>query len=338
MVTIKQIADLCGVSRGTVDRVLNNRGNVKPEKRELILQMAKKLNYTPNPAGKALAAQKSNPVVGILLPSKGIHFFDDVIDSLEKSEKKYEPYGMRVIWQTVRGYDVEEQCRILNELKPKINALIVNPINDPRFVSKLNELIAAGIFVVTINNDVEQADTHYYVGSNYINGGRTMGALLKMVGPDEAHIGVILGSLKLLGHRHRLQGLQESINNIPAYSIIEVIEDNDDNICSYDKTKNMLTAHPEINVLTILSSGGSYGTCRAAISMTDRNFLILVFDTIPTTREMMKSGIIRAAIYQHPHQQGQKAMQLVFDYLVNGIIPERNHYIMNNEIRILENI
>ena len=52
----------------------------------------------------------------------------------------------------------------------------------------------------------------------------------------------------------------------------------------------------------------------------------------------MKSGIIRAAIYQHPHQQGQKAMQLVFDYLVNGIIPERNHYIMNNEIRILENI
>lgn len=338
MVTIKQIADLCGVSRGTVDRVLNNRGNVKPEKRELILQMAKKLNYTPNPAGKALAAQKSNPVVGILLPSKGIHFFDDVIDSLEKSEKKYEPYGMRVIWQTVRGYDVEEQCRILNELKPKINALIVNPINDPRFVSKLNELIAAGIFVVTINNDVEQADTHYYVGSNYINGGRTMGALLKMIGPDEAHISVILGSLKLLGHRHRLQGLQESINNIPAYSIIEVIEDNDDNICSYDKTKNMLTAHPEINVLTILSSGGSYGTCRAAISMTDRNFLILVFDTIPTTREMMKSGIIRAAIYQHPHQQGQKAMQLVFDYLVNGIIPERNHYIMNNEIRILENI
>ena len=31
MVTIKKIADLCGVSRGTVDRVINDRGNVKPE-------------------------------------------------------------------------------------------------------------------------------------------------------------------------------------------------------------------------------------------------------------------------------------------------------------------
>ena len=51
MVTIKQIADICGVSRGTVDRVLNNRGHVKPEKCKLILEAAKMLNYTINPAG-----------------------------------------------------------------------------------------------------------------------------------------------------------------------------------------------------------------------------------------------------------------------------------------------
>ena len=43
MVTIKQIADLCGVSRGTVDRVINERGNVKPETKELVLSMAKEL-------------------------------------------------------------------------------------------------------------------------------------------------------------------------------------------------------------------------------------------------------------------------------------------------------
>ena len=61
MVTIKQIADLCGVSRGTVDRVINERGNVKPETKELVLSMAKKLGYKPNPAGKALSARKKNP-------------------------------------------------------------------------------------------------------------------------------------------------------------------------------------------------------------------------------------------------------------------------------------
>ena len=53
---------------------------------------------------------------------------------------------------------------------------------------------------------------------------------------------------------------------------------------------------------------------------------------------MMKKGLIKAALYQHPHQQGRRAMQLMFDYLVNGSLPEKNAYIMRNEIRILENV
>lgn len=42
----------------TVDRVINERGNVKPETKELVLSMAKELGYKPNPAGKALSARK----------------------------------------------------------------------------------------------------------------------------------------------------------------------------------------------------------------------------------------------------------------------------------------
>ena len=60
MVTIKKIAELCGVSRGTVDRVLNGRGRVKPETEEVVRQMARQLGYQPNPAGKALAARKKH--------------------------------------------------------------------------------------------------------------------------------------------------------------------------------------------------------------------------------------------------------------------------------------
>ena len=92
MVTIKQIADICGVSRGTVDRVLNNRGNVKPEKKEMILSVARELDYTPNPAGKALAARKTKLLLGIVMPSVGIEFFDIVIDAMKKAEKSYSYY------------------------------------------------------------------------------------------------------------------------------------------------------------------------------------------------------------------------------------------------------
>ena len=41
MITIQQIADLAGVSRRTVDRVLKNRGDVKSETRDKIEQILK---------------------------------------------------------------------------------------------------------------------------------------------------------------------------------------------------------------------------------------------------------------------------------------------------------
>lgn len=89
MVTIKQIAELCGVSRGTVDRVLNGRGKVKPEKAALVREMAEKLNYRPNPAGKALSARRKQPVVGVLIASEGVHFFDEVLSAMHHRAQKY---------------------------------------------------------------------------------------------------------------------------------------------------------------------------------------------------------------------------------------------------------
>ena len=46
--TIKQIAEKAGTSRGTVDRVLNGRGNVNPELAKRILDIAERERYQPN--------------------------------------------------------------------------------------------------------------------------------------------------------------------------------------------------------------------------------------------------------------------------------------------------
>ena len=66
-VTVKQIAELAGVSRGTVDRALNGRGNVRPEIEKKILEIAREMGYTPNRAGKALAYQRKNLSFGIII-------------------------------------------------------------------------------------------------------------------------------------------------------------------------------------------------------------------------------------------------------------------------------
>lgn len=337
MVTIKQIAELCGVSRGTVDRVLNGRGKVKPEKERLVLEMAAKLNYHPNPAGKALAARKKHPVVGVLLLSEGVHFFDDVLHSMHRLADKYDSYGLKVIWRSMRGFDIDKQCAMIDELREQgINALIIDPLNHPRIVKKIDECVDANIFVVTLNNDIETSKRHRYVGPDYPNGGRTAAALLCMIHPQALHTGVLLGSLQMLGHRQRLDGFLETMQGHPDFHFCGVEETEDDDMIAYEKVRQFLLDHPELNSLFVISAG-AYGAARAVLASRREDITMIVFDTIPTTIEMIKKGVIQAAIYQHPHQQGQRAMLIVFDYLVNGIEPECDKYIMRNEIRILQN-
>lgn len=339
MVTIKQIADMCGVSRGTVDRVLNRRGNVRPEKSKLILDMIKKLNYRPNPAGKALVSRRNRPTVGIILPSEGIHFFDDLVSAMQLAEQKYKLFGLNVTWRIVAGYDVATQCALMDELKSEVNALILNPINDPLVVAKIDELIDEDIFIVAVNNDIEGVKAHQYVGSDYRNGGQTAAALLKMFCPQGVNIGITMGSQQILGHRQREEGFRAILAADKKFCVVGTAEDNDDDIQAFERTTKMLEAHPEIEAMFLASSGGAYGVCRAIVSKgREKTITVIAFDTIPAIVEMMHKGVVDAAIYQHPRQQGEKAMQIVFDYLINGIKPEHDRHIMKNDIRILQNI
>ena len=57
-VTSQQIAELAGVSRGTVDRALHNRGRVNPEVAARIFKIAEELGYKPNVIGQALVRTK----------------------------------------------------------------------------------------------------------------------------------------------------------------------------------------------------------------------------------------------------------------------------------------
>ncbi len=58
-VTIDDVADKAGVSAKTVSRVLNNEPNVRPSKRELVMQVSRELGYRPNPAARSLAGARS---------------------------------------------------------------------------------------------------------------------------------------------------------------------------------------------------------------------------------------------------------------------------------------
>jgi LacI family transcriptional regulator len=57
-VGIKDIARELGISTGTVDRALNGKPDVSPATRARVLELAKKLGYTPNLAARFLQSRK----------------------------------------------------------------------------------------------------------------------------------------------------------------------------------------------------------------------------------------------------------------------------------------
>ena len=338
MVTIKRIAELCGVSRGTVDRALNGRGRVNAETADKIRKTAQELGYEPNPAGKALSARKKRPVISIVIPSENNPFFDDVLKGMEEAAAQYQIYGVQIKYHTMKGYDPAQQLAILQKIEDQVQALIINPIDEPAIASQINRMIDKGVFVVTVNNDIEGTKRHCYVGTDYYNGGITSCALMEALLGQTANLAVILGSLNLRGHRLRLEGFKARMQRLPDFQLATVLENNDDDIYAYEKTKELLTSHPEINAISILAAG-VYGTCRAVMQLPEeKRPLIIAFDTVPTTVEMMQFGIIKATIYQHPYRQGFSAVNKAFEYLVHGRLPEKEEFIFKNEIKLFENL
>ncbi len=145
-VTIKQIAELAGVSRGTVDRALNHREGVKKEVAERILQIAKELNYRPNAVAKALANTKRPCLIGVLMNSDGNEFFDEVMAGIRKAKKEIESFGVSISFRMMKGFDVQKQLNLIAQMKEEgIAALAITPIDDPVIVKSLNDLSREGM-------------------------------------------------------------------------------------------------------------------------------------------------------------------------------------------------
>lgn len=338
-VTIKKIAELGGVSRGTVDRVLNNRGKVKPETEIMVRQLAEQFGYTPNLAGKALAVRKKSLVIGIVIVSEGNPFFDTVFRGIAEAEKELRDYGVKIMIRTMKGYNIDRQLQLIEEIENDINALILNPISDPRIAAKIDALDARGIGVVTLNTDIENSRRFCYIGSDYFRGGETACGIMGLLTGGRATIGIVTGSIKVLGHNQRIAGFREVMKRkYPAMRVVDYVESNDDEIRAYEVTKELLASHPEIDAIFVVAAG-VYGACRAILSLGLQEKLTVVsFDKVPTTVEMIKKGIIKATICQQPFMQGNKAVHIVFDYLVSGAKPETDQFILYSQIKITENI
>ncbi|MCY1151100.1 MAG: LacI family DNA-binding transcriptional regulator [Sphaerochaetaceae bacterium] len=340
MATIKDIANKAGVSRGTVDRALNNRAGVNPEIAKKIKKIAQELNYTKNKAGSLLAIKKKNIKIGCLLPDIGNHFFDRVKIGIKSATKEFQDYGLSIHIEHVQGFQLDCHMRALEKLeKGSYDALLLTTINTKVIENKIKTFQKKGIAVACINTDVPNSNRLFYVGPDYYKSGVATAGLIRLINKPSNNILIVTGSLSVKGHNDRIKGFIDTLNkNKTNYNIIDIVESNDSEKVGYSVVESALKKYDSINTVYFVAAGVE-GGCKAIIDNTlvKNRPKIFCYDLVPATISLLEKGIIESTVIHNAYDQGYKAIELMFNNLVfNNDSTKPKDYIIKPEIHIKE--
>lgn len=99
MITLKELADRCGVSTATVSNAINGKSNISETTKQRILQMIKETGYKPNFMARTLRVN-SKRTIGLIIEELAAFSSAPIIEGIMRyfEEQKYETilYNMRV--------------------------------------------------------------------------------------------------------------------------------------------------------------------------------------------------------------------------------------------------
>lgn len=339
-VTIKKIAELANVSRGTVDRVLNNRPGVKEDIRKKVKEIADALDYKPNIIGKALVNLKKPMKIGVILAPDFNPFVDEIKRGIQSAYQEFYDYGIKIDVEAMKSLDVEEQISILNKfLKKGVSAISMVPVEHDSIRNYINKVVDDGIPVVTFNSDIKDTGRLCFIGQDHIMGGRVAAGLMGKVLGGKGKIAVITSSLYLLCHKQRIEGFSSKIDSdFKDIEIVKIVENQDMESKAFELTLSLCEKYKNLNGIYI-TGGGTSGLGKALkIAGRAGDIKVVCHDFVQGNIDLLKEKVIDFAIGQDPYRQGYLPIKILFDYLISGKTPEVEFIKTNIDIRTEENI
>lgn len=339
-ITIKDLAKIAGVSRGTVDKALNNRPGISEAMRERILCMAEELKYQPNLMGKALV-QGDKPIkIGVIVTPEYNPFVQLIKNGIAQAEEEYRPFNISVITKEPVTMETSEKLWLLDQLvNDGVKAIAILPSDSPELVEKLNEISAKGISVLIFNSYVPGINQLCFVGQDHYHGGRTAADLMRRSVPENAEIGIIMSSRELSCHNKRVSGFQDYFAQFgKRYRIVETFENKDFKDEAYTLTLRMLDAYPNLKGIYI-TGGGTIGVARALeLTGNTKNIALVCHDLLDENADYMRDGTIDFVVDQDGHKQGYISIKILAEYLLKKAYPETSIFVIPITIYIGESI
>ncbi len=339
-VTIKQIAEMAGVSTGTVDRALNNRGRVSPQVAERVRKIARELDYHPNAIAKSLSIRRQNLRIAVISNVTGNQFADIVLSGVTLAADELRASGFAVDIMPCKDFDAADQARLIDEAVDKgYSGIVLIPQNDEAIRSRVTALTERGFPVILLTSVIEGAAFLAYVGCNYKYSSQIACGIMNQITKGDVEAGLMISNLHNWSNQQRLAHIKEYMaRKYPRIRIAHVLEMPNDDIHSYLAAKEFLNACPGMQAL-IYCSGAVSGGLQAVLEQYNESpFTILCFDYTPSIRQALIEGKIPFTIAQNPKEQGYRALKLMAEHFVDHK-PMRNEYIyINTEIMVRESI
>ena len=225
-VTIQKIAELSGVSRGTVDRVLHGRPNVNPMIREKVVRAAEKLGYQPPVPPKSADCRQA----AILIPQwTDGHFNRQIVSGIRKALRYIADPAFMLTEQPLRTMTMQELLRAIEEqIRSGVDGLIIRAENTPEVRAAIEQAVQQGVTVITYDAAVPDSGRLCYVGQDLVRAGAiAAGVMARLIRPPE-HVLIVSGNLRMESHKGRVDGFCRRLLELgfseDAYQVIETNE------------------------------------------------------------------------------------------------------------------
>lgn len=318
--TIKDIAELAGVSKGTVDRVLHRRGKVSSKALAEVERVLKEIDYQPNPIARNL---KNNKIykIGVLLPSPDDDpYWTPAVQGIADAAKEFKPFGLVVnkfFYNPFNRVSFLEKSQEALQTSP--NALLMVPIFQKEALDVFTKCQEREILVACNNNFIDTSDGANFIGQDLHQSGRVAASLIdKLIDKNDRSAVLHLNEetnmkLKENGFRNYFQD-RKCAPKIKTFSL-KTSDENAFKIAAND----LIKSNPDIKGIFVTNSKTHQFI--KAIEDSRKDIVIVGYDLLNENINYLKSGSIDFLIHQKPKRQA---------YLGVGYIAE--HFLFGKEI------
>lgn len=341
-IRITDIAKMAGVSVGTVDRVIHQRGHVSEENLQKVQAILEVVDYQPNLIARSLASKKQYRIVAITPSFAPGQYWDVMSQGIDKAARESEQYNIHIEKLFFDQYNVESFDNVIAPLfHENIDGVLVATLFTESIIRFSGMLSTKGIPYVYIDSDIPGENQLAYFGTDSFDGGLIAAKLLcEKIRPSSD---ILLAQIIHKGRndsnqgKNRRKGFTEYLSNTDFSGEIHQVElKAEDTVYNFTALDQVFCQFPNIEGAVIFNSKcyilGNYIKARNM-----RNIKLLGYDLIEKNIHQLTDGIITTLIGQRPDAQGYQGIKSICDYLIFKKIPDKVN-LMPLDILIKENI